>query len=129
MARFPLKSLVLPAALALGAATVLSACQTDVAGVETNLRSQWTTVVADVETATAAAEEVLEDLKLIDVTSTSTGIDGRATAKTAEETEITVSVAKVVAGSQITVTVGTVGNNELGKAILADIQAKLAAAE
>ncbi|MEM9751787.1 MAG: DUF3568 family protein [Planctomycetota bacterium] len=129
MTRFPLISFGLHAVVALSALTVLTACETDVVGVETNYRSQWTTIQADVETVTAAAEEVLTALKLNDVSSNATGVDGQAVGTTADETVITVNVAKVVAGSEVTVTVGTLGDPDLGKAIVSDIQAKFAAAE
>ncbi len=117
---------VVPTLLAALTLTVLPACKTDQAGVKSTYRSQWTTVSNGVEDTTQAAAEVLEDLKLTDIASSSTAVDGQAVGKTADGTVITVTVDKAAAGSEITVNVGTLGDNELGKSILADIQKKLA---
>ena len=126
MAALRSTSSVFAALLSVAAFTALPACSTDQDGVKSTYRSQYTTVSQGVEEVTEAAEEVLSDLKLKDVTSSATAVDGQATGKTADDTVITVSVAKVAAGSEVTVNVGTLGDPELGKSILADLDKKLA---
>ncbi len=113
----------------IGAATVvaLPGCKTDQEGVKTNYRSQWQTFTASVEDATDAAEAALSGLELKSVESSSTKIDGQATGLTADETKVTVSVAKVGDDqAEVSVYVGKLGDPELGKAILADIGQRLA---
>ncbi len=126
MAALRSTSSVFAALLSVAAFTALPACSTDQDGVKSTYRSQYTTVSQGVEEVTEAAEEVLSDLKLKDVTSSATAVDGQASGKTADDTVITVSVAKVAAGSEVTVNVGTLGDPELGKSILADLDKKLA---
>ena len=116
---------MLAAALALGLA-VLPACKTDTAGVKSNYRQQYTTVDATAPEATEAAKEVLESLGLKDVKATSTKLDGMATAKTADGTDVTVSVKRVTgSSSELTVVVGTLGDPQLGKTIVSKIRENL----
>jgi hypothetical protein len=98
-------------ALAFGA----SACQSSQKGVKSNYRSQWTTVGADVKATTAAAEAILRDADLRDVKSSSTSLDGKASGKKADGTKIDVAIQKdKETTSQVSVTVGTLGDPSLG---------------
>lgn len=87
-------------------------------GVKSNLRTQWTDVAADTRSTTEAAEEVLRDQGLKDVTSDSTNVDGTATGKKADGTKVTVKVQKKTEStSQVSVNVGTLGDPRLGAEI------------
>jgi hypothetical protein len=116
--------LVWSVALALG--LLASACQsTHEKGVTSNLRTQWTDVSADTKTTTDAARDVLKDEGLQDVNATSTNVDGKATAKKADGTEVDVTVTKTgEKKSQVSVTVGTIGEPKLGADIARKIKDK-----
>lgn len=105
-------------------AMTLSACKSDEAGVKTNKVQQWTTVAAGTEKTTEAAADVLEEMKLTDVKSKSTGVDGEASGKMADGTTVNVSVKKEGSGSEVTVRVGTLGDSKLGADIASKIKAK-----
>lgn len=93
-------------------------------GVRSDYRTQWTNVNADTQTTTEAAEAVLEEHDLKDVTSSSTAVDGVAQAKQADGTNVKVDVKKEGTGSQVSVTVGRLGNPELGAELANDIKAR-----
>ena len=121
----PLPTAALAVAL-LAATPLLSACQTDTAGVTSSYRTQSATVMAGVQDATEAAAEVLEELELRDVTSTATEVDGQATGMKADGTEVTVYADRESdTMTELSVTVGTVGEPELGKDILKKVQDEL----
>ena len=84
-------------------------------GVTSNYRSQWTNVRADVKTTTKAAESALSEAELKDVTSSSTNVDGSASGKKSDGTKVNVAVRKEKeSSSQVSVTVGQMGDPELG---------------
>jgi hypothetical protein len=92
--------------------------------VKSDYKSQWTTVSADTKATTDAAKTVLAGYEFKDVQASSTDVDGKATAKKADGTEITVSIKKVDNGSQVSVDVGTLGDPSLGAAIAGKIKQK-----
>jgi hypothetical protein len=95
-------------------------------GVTSDYRSQWTNVAADTKTATEAARAVLEQRGLKGVTAESTGVDGIARAKTADGTNVTVNVKKISdTSSQVSVTVGNMGDPTLGADIAKNIQTQV----
>jgi hypothetical protein len=100
----------------LALALTLGACQSKhESGVKSNYRTQWSTVDADVKTTTSAAEDVLRDAEMKDVKSNSTNVDGKATGKKADGTEVKVAVRREKGDtSQVSVTVGTLGDPSLG---------------
>jgi Zn-dependent membrane protease YugP len=105
------------AMLLISAALVLSlgACQSShEPGVKSDYRTQWTGVTASPQVTTDAAKAVLEDQGLKNVNASSTKVDGKATAKKADGTEITVDVQKKGDGSEVTVNVGTMGDPKYG---------------
>jgi len=84
-------------------------------GVTSNYHSQWTSVHADVKTTTKAAESVLNDAELKEVSSSSTNVDGSASGKKSDGTKVNVAVRKEKEStSQVSVTVGKMGDPELG---------------
>lgn len=108
-------------------ALTLSACKTDEPGVKSTYRSQYTTVAANTEDATQAAKAVLAELELMNITSSSTGLDGKATAYTADNTEVRVTVDRVDDNtSEISVNIGALGDPSLGKTIISRIRSRLA---
>ena len=111
---------LLAAALCLSA----TACKsTHEEGVKSNIMSQWTSVAADTEATTDAAKAVLTDEGLKEVTAKATNVDGKATGKMADGTKVSVSITKdpKATMSQVSVSVGTMGNPALG----ADIAKKI----
>lgn len=94
----------------------IAGCQsTHEKGVTSNYRSQWTKVRADVKTTTQAAESALNEAELKDVTSSSTNVDGSASGKKSDGTKVNVAVRKEKeSSSQVSVTVGQMGDPELG---------------
>jgi hypothetical protein len=93
-------------------------------GVTSNMHSQWATVSSDPATTTGYAKDVLMDMGLKDVTGSSTAVDGMAMGKKADGTKVHVAIKKVDAGSQVSVTVGTMGDPDLGAQIVSKIKAK-----
>src|SRR5687768_17597797 len=95
---------------------IVPGCQsTHEKGVTSNYRSQWTSVRADVKTTTKAAESALNEAELKDVTSSSTNVDGSASGKKSDGTKVNVAVRKEKeSSSQVSVTVGQMGDPELG---------------
>ena len=94
-------------------------------GVKSNLRQQYAPVAADTMTTTEAAKSVLESKGLKQVTSTSTKVDGKAMGKMADGTDVKVDVAKNgTAGSEVTVTVGSLGSPTMGAELVKEIKMK-----
>lgn len=105
----------------------LTGCATDAPGIKSNYVQQWSTVNGSVEEATEAAEAVLSDYDLKDVTTTSTKIDGNAKGTMADGTEVAVDTRKLTdETSEVSVRVGTVGDPTLGTEIVQKIEAELA---
>jgi ribosome-binding ATPase YchF (GTP1/OBG family) len=101
-------------------------CKTDTAGVSTNAVQQWTMVNGDIEAATDAAEEVLEDYDLLNVEAKTTKLDGTVTGEKADGTEVAVDIREVTDdSSEVTVRVGTLGDNDLGTEIADKIKSAL----
>ena len=94
----------------------LPGCQsTHEKGVTSNYHSQWSSVHADVKTTTKSAEAVLNDAELKDVSSSSTNVDGSASGKKSDGTKVNVAIRKEKESiSQVSVTVGKMGDPELG---------------
>jgi hypothetical protein len=103
-------------ALALAALVLLAGCSSShEQGVTSDYRSQWTTVNADTRATTEAAKAVFMEDGLKDVSGSSTGVDGTATAKKADGTKVKAAVErKGDNASQVSVTVGTMGDPSLG---------------
>jgi hypothetical protein len=93
-------------------------------GVTSNYHSQWTNVNGDTKTTTDAAQAVLRDMDLRNVTGQSTNVDGSAKAKKADGTDVNVAVRKNEGGngSQVSVTVGMMGDPTLGAEIAKKIK-------
>ena len=111
-------------ALALGmglmaAGAIGTGCQSShEEGVKSNLHAQWTDVNANTMVTTDAAKAVLADEGLKDVSGSATNVDGKAMGKMADGTKVNVDVKKKSDSmSQVSVTVGTMGDPKLGAEI------------
>ncbi len=93
-------------------------------GVTSNYRTQWAPVAASTKATTDAAASVLTAESLKDVVSESTDVDGVASAKKADGTVVKVHVKKKGDGSELAVTVGTIGDPVLGAELTKKIKAK-----
>ena len=111
---------------ALAMAALLVGCKSSHEdGVKSSYRSQWAPVMADTKITTAAAATVLNEEGLKDVTSKSTGVDGTAMGKMADGTAVKVAVKKESDNlSQVSVTVGTLGDPSLGAEMAKKIKAR-----
>jgi hypothetical protein len=83
-------------------------------GVKSNYHAQWTSVAANPQATADAAKAVFMDEGLKEVSSSYTNVDGMAEAKKADGTKVKASIQKKDAGSQVSVTVGTMGDPALG---------------
>ena len=107
------------------ALALLAGCSTKgEPGVKSDYKSQWTAVSANTKATTDAAKAVLASYSFMDVQASSTDVDGKATAKKADGTVITVSIDKKDNGSQVSVDVGTLGDPSLGAEIAEKIRQK-----
>ncbi|MEM7678508.1 MAG: DUF3568 family protein [Myxococcota bacterium] len=105
----------------------MTGCATDAPGIKSNYVQQWSNASGSVEDATAAAEDVLGEYDLKDITTSSTKLDGSAKGMMADGTEVVVDVRKVTdETSEVSVRVGTVGDPDLGTEIVQKIEAALA---
>jgi hypothetical protein len=93
-------------------------------GVTSSYHAQWTNVAADTKTTTDAAKAVLEGESLKDVKASSTSVDGTADAKKADGTDVHVAINKTDTGSQVSVTVGTLGDPAYGAELAKKIKDK-----
>src|SRR5438045_4183511 len=89
-----MKNVFLTAALLAAGLTLPARQSTHQEGVTSNYHSQWTDVNADVKATTTAAEAVLREQDLKDVKSSSTNVDGSASAKKADDTKVNVAIAR-----------------------------------
>lgn len=119
-------ALILPSVLAVGTVG-LTGCKTDAPGIKSNYVQQWTIVDGDVEAASETAESVLEDYDFKEVDATMDKVSGVVTAMMADGSKVTVDVRKATQEtSEVTVRIGTAGDNALGKEIATKIRKKLA---
>ena len=109
-----------------GLALALSACKTSQPGVKSTQFVQYTTIAVGTAEGTKAAAEVLEDLGLQSIESSSTNVDGWAKGFTADKTSVTVSFERISDEvSDISVKVGSFGDQSLGEDIIAKVRKKL----
>lgn len=119
-----MKALITSIVVALGSVAFVGCQSKHEEGVKSNLRSQWTMVAADTTTTTEAAKGVLEERGLKGVMGESTKVDGKATGKKSDGTEVKVTINKEGTGSEVNVTVGTIGDPSLGAEIAKAIKMK-----
>ncbi len=120
-----MKKIFAAAVLAVSAMAFTGCASKHEEGVTSSYRSQWTDVNADTARTTDAAKSVLEADGLKDVTGSSTMVDGMAVGKKADGTKVTVAVKKKTStSSQLSVTVGVLGDPALGADLAKKIKLK-----
>lgn len=118
-----LLTLVLVASLAVP----FAACKTSQVGVKNTFGTYNTLLSSNPEEVTEAAAEVAQDLKLVNVEVTSTTVDGRVQARTADDTKVVIRSKLAGDGvTEIKIRVGAgFGDEMLSLDILDRIKAKL----
>jgi hypothetical protein len=95
-------------------------------GVKSDYKSQWTLVNGNTKVATDAAKAVLEGESLKDIGGESTSLDGKAWGKKADGTKIAVAIKRETdTTSQVSVSVGTLGDPALGAELAKKIKIKV----
>jgi hypothetical protein len=115
--------------LALGLVSYLTVgCATDKPGMTDTLGTYTVTVNGSPDKVTTAAYKACTDLKLSNVDSGNGGtkVDGRVTAQTAENTQVTIDIAQSGDNSsKVSIRVGTTGDQNLSSQLVDRINAHL----
>jgi hypothetical protein len=106
-------------------ALVGSGCQTNSPGVKNTLGSYSLMVDGPPDKVTNAAKATLKDMKLLDIAGSSTKIDGKVTAKTAQNDAVNINIEQAGENvSKVSIRVG-VGDEAVSKQILDGIKKNL----
>jgi hypothetical protein len=120
-------ALVLISVYAMGIALlVLNGCSTSQPGATDTLGSYSTNIAATPDKVTTAADKACEDLKLVNINSSGTQVDGKVTAQTAQGQDVTIDIAQ--GGDQVstvTIRVGTTGDDAISKELVDHIKSHL----
>ena len=101
-------------------------CQTDSPGATNTLGSYSTMVSSTPDKVTAAAQKAAGDLKLLDIVSDSTKIDGRVTARNAQGDKVSIDIEQAGDGvSKVTIRVGATGDDAVSKQLVDRINSHL----
>jgi len=96
-----------------------TACSTDQPGATYTVGSYSTNVDSTPDKVTTAASKACEDLKLADINSNGTKVDGKVTAKTAQGDDVTINVEQAGDNvSKVTIRVGATGDEALSRQLL-----------
>jgi len=96
-----------------------TSCQTATPGVKDSLGSYVVMVDAAPLKVTKAARSSVEDLKLADIDSFATAVDGKVTAKTAQGQDVRIDVEEAGDNvSRVTVHVGATGDEDISQKII-----------
>ncbi len=104
----------------------LQGCKVTSPGVTYNITTLEALISASPEEVTAAAKDVVQELKLVLISNASTGLDGKVVASTAQQQRVNIDIvhqAKNV--SRIRIKVGKFGNEMTSMLILEKIKARL----
>jgi hypothetical protein len=120
-------SLMLIGCLAMQAGCLAVAAAGAAAGTVLYVRGELKgNVVATPQEAVAATEKAFADLGLAQASATASGLDGKVTGKTAEGTNVTVTIRREAENlTQIRIRVGVFGNEAYSRSILDKINANL----
>jgi hypothetical protein len=113
--------------LAVTALTLFAAgCQSSSEkGVTSDYHAQWTNVNADTRATTEAAKAVFTEEGLKDISGSSTNVDGTASGKKSDGTKVNAAIERKGDNlSQVSVSVGTMGDPALGANIARKIKDK-----
>jgi hypothetical protein len=113
--------------LSLGAVISIQAgCSSDEPGATNTLGSYTTNFDSTPDKVTTAASKACEDLKLSDINSSGSKVDGKVTAKTSEGTEVTIDIAQAGDNvSKVTIRVGATGDDAVSKQLADRIKSHL----
>src|ERR1700689_3248371 len=106
--------------LSLGAVVSIQAgCSTDQPGATTALGSYSTNIDSTPDKVTTAAAKACDDLKLSDINSSGSKVDGKVTAKTSEGTDVTIDISQSGDSvSKVTIRVGATGDDAISKQLV-----------
>ena len=105
---------------------LVSGCKTEQPGVTNRVGTIKAVLAASPATVTEAANEVLGDMDLVIINASSTSIDGRVIARTAQDVKVRVDSGKIGENvSEIFIRVGKLGDAELSLTILNEIKEEL----
>jgi Protein of unknown function (DUF3568) len=112
---------------ALGLAVpVISGCSTDQPGASYTLSTYTTNVDSSPDKVTTAATKAADDLKLLNIQSSGTTVDGKVTAKTADDRDVTITISQ--AGddvSKVAIQVGATGDQAVSAQLMDRIKSHL----
>jgi hypothetical protein len=113
--------------LSLGAVISIQAgCSTDEPGATTTLGTYSTNFDAAPDKVTTAASKACEDLKLSDIKSSGSKVDGKVTAKTSQGEDVTIDIAQAGDSvSKVTIRVGATGDDAVSKQLADGIKSHL----
>ncbi len=101
-------------------------CKTEQPGVVNRVGTIKATLAASPAAVTEAANEVLSEMDLIVINSSSTAIDGRVVARTAQDVKVRVDSEKIGESvSEVFIRVGKLGDADLSLTILNEIKEEL----
>jgi hypothetical protein len=104
----------------------LTGCQTETPGATNTLGSYSTMIDGPPDKVTTASQKAAEDLKLTDIVGTSTKVDGKVTANTAQGDAVTIDVAQAGENvSKVTIRVGVTGDDAVSKQLVDRIKSHL----
>jgi hypothetical protein len=104
----------------------LTGCQTESPGATNTLGSYSTMIDGPPDKVTAASQKAANDLKLTDIVGTSTKVDGKVTANTAQGDAVTIDVAQAGDNvSKVTIRVGITGDDAVSKQLVDRIKSHL----
>ena len=105
---------------------IAGGCQTDQPGVTNRAGTIKATLAASPAAVTEAANEVLSDMDLIIINASSTSIDGRVVARTAQDVKVRVDSEKIGENvSEVFIRVGKLGDADLSLTILDEVMEEL----
>ncbi|MCE9592150.1 MAG: DUF3568 domain-containing protein [Planctomycetes bacterium] len=124
-----MKTVLLSVALSvcvLSAGVSMTGCETSQAGVSNVAGTVNSVVGASPDKVAAAAKATLEDLKLASISASSTKVDGKVTAKTAQDRVVTIKIATAGENvSEVDIRVGDFGDEGLSMQILDGIKKRI----
>ena len=104
----------------------LAACQTGTPGATETLGVYSTMVSSSPDKVTTAARKAVDDLKLTDVMSNGTTMDGKVTAKNAQGEVVTIDIAQAGENvSKVTIHIGATGDEAVSKQLIDKINGHL----
>ncbi len=104
----------------------LTGCQTDTPGATSTLGAYSTMIDGPPDKVAAASQKAADDLKLTDIVGTSTKVDGKVTAKTAQGDAVTIDIDQAGENvSKVTIRVGVTGDDAVSKQLVGRINSHL----